>query len=117
MTYRRVRVTEEANLRSEQVLLRIGAVSSVLGVVVLFVAEAGLALTLGRMYPRVLGWGGMALGAAYVAAGALVAHNGFTVVGFTATVGSVLALWFLFLALALWRRAGEEVPRSGDPAR
>ena len=34
----------------------------------------------------------MALGAVYVAAGVLVAHSGFAVVGFTATAGLGLAL-------------------------
>jgi len=74
---------------------------------------SGLATALDRTYPRLLGWTAMALGGLYVVAGMLVAHNGFTVVGFTATAGLGLALWFLFLAVSLWRKAGEEARRSG----
>ena len=65
----------------------------------------GLALALARSYPQLLGWAGMVLGGVYVAAGVLVAHNGFTVVGFTATAGIGLAFWFLFLGFILWRKA------------
>lgn len=75
----------------------------------------GLAIALGRAYPRLLGWAGTALGALYLVVGVLVAHNGFTVVGLTASAGILLALWFLFLAVNLWRRAGAEVRPSARP--
>jgi hypothetical protein len=78
---------------------------------------SGLATALVRTHPRPLGWTGMALGALYVVAGVLVAHNGFTVVGFTATTGLGLALWFLFLAVSLWRKAGEATRGSGNRGR
>jgi len=67
----------------------------------------GVAVALDANHPRLLGWSGMMLGVLYLGAGVLVAHNGFTVVGITATAGLVLALWFLFLAVVLWRKAGE----------
>jgi len=69
----------------------------------------GLALALARSHPRLLGWAGMVLGGVYVAAGVLVAHNGFTVVGFTAMAGIGLAFWFLFLGFILWRKADSSI--------
>jgi hypothetical protein len=66
----------------------------------------GLAIALGNAYPRVLGWAAMVVGAIYVSLGLLVVHAGFAFVGLTMAAGALLALWFLVLAINLWRKAG-----------
>lgn len=65
----------------------------------------GLAIALGRAYPRLLGWTAMALGAIEIAFSLDLARHGFA--------GSPLAMatllmgpWTLFLAVCLWRKAG-----------
>ncbi len=65
----------------------------------------GLAIVLGRGYPRLLGWAATAIGALFVAVGVVTAHYGFADLRLTTTAGLLLALWFLLLAVNLWRRA------------
>ena len=67
----------------------------------------GLAIALGDLYPRLLGWAAMAVGAGWVALGLLVARDGFTHLDLTMWVSVLLALWVLVLAVFLWRKAGK----------
>jgi len=70
----------------------------------------GLAMVLGRAYPRLLGWAAIAIGVGLFANALNVAYNGFAfgsplgMVGLAASV--LLTLWTLILAFYLWRKAG-----------
>jgi hypothetical protein len=67
----------------------------------------GLAIALSDVYPKWLGWAAVVVGIGWVVLGLLVAHNGFTQVDLTISVGVLLALWVLVLAVFLWRKAGK----------
>lgn len=70
----------------------------------------GLAIALGRTYPRLLGWAAIAIGIGLFANALNVAYNGFAfgsplgMVGVAA--GFLLTLWSLILAFFMWRKAG-----------
>jgi hypothetical protein len=71
----------------------------------------GLAIALGRAYPRLLGWAAIAIGVGMFAGALNLAYNGFAfgsplgIVGLTA--GFLLTIWTLILAIYLWRKAGD----------
>lgn len=70
----------------------------------------GVAIALGRAYPRLLGWAAIAIGVGLFAEALNVAYNGFYfgsplgIVGLTASF--LLTLWILILAFFMWRKAG-----------
>lgn len=65
----------------------------------------GLAIALGRVYPRPLGWAAIALGATEVAYSLDLARNGFAASPLgMATL--LMAPWTVALAVNLWRKAG-----------
>jgi hypothetical protein len=65
----------------------------------------GLAIALGRAYPRLLGWAAIGLGASEVAYSLNLARNGFAMSAL-AMATLLMAPWTLFLAFNLWRKAG-----------
>jgi hypothetical protein len=65
----------------------------------------GLAMALGRAYPRLLGWAAIGLGATEVAYSFNLARNGFAMSAL-AMATLLMAPWTLFLAFNLWRKAG-----------
>jgi hypothetical protein len=70
----------------------------------------GLAIALGRAYPRLFGWAAVAVGVGMFANALNLAYNGFSfesplgMVGLGATF--LLTLWSLILAFFMWRKAG-----------
>ena len=70
----------------------------------------GLAIALGRDYPRPLGWAAIALGVVQVAYSVELARNGFAISPL-AIASVLLAPWALSVAVLLWRKAG----RGGAP--
>ena len=70
----------------------------------------GLAIALGRAYPRILGWIAIAVGAGQVVYALNLAYNGFSSEGSLVLVDVVTSLIYLpltlLLALYLWRKAG-----------
>jgi hypothetical protein len=65
----------------------------------------GLAIALGRAYPRPLGWAAIALAAVQVANSVELAYNGF--VGTPLTfVSLLLTPWAVVLVVYVWRKAG-----------
>jgi len=76
------------------------------GIVLLFF---GLAIALGRAYPRLLGWAAIAIGVGLFAYALNLAYNGFysgTLLGIVGGLAGILqTLWILILAFFLWRKA------------
>ena len=65
----------------------------------------GLAMALGRAYPRLLGWAAIGLGATEVAYSFNLARHGFTMSAL-GMASMLMVPWTLFLAFNLWRKAG-----------
>jgi hypothetical protein len=75
----------------------------------------GLAIARSRIYPRWLGWVGVAAGIAWFLSGLVVAYNGFAISTLGIALGGLsyllLLLWLLVLAALMWRRAGKELAK------
>ncbi len=74
----------------------------------------GLAIALGRAYPRFLGWIAIAVGVGQIVSALNVAYNGFPgpssegpLVLVLMATSLVALLWYLLLAFCLWRKAGD----------
>jgi Domain of unknown function (DUF4386) len=75
----------------------------------------GLAIARSRIYPRWLGWVGVAAGLAWFLSGLAVAYNGFAISTLGTALGGLsyilLFVWLLILAALMWRRAGKELAK------
>jgi hypothetical protein len=73
----------------------------------------GVAMTLGREYPKLLGWSGVILGLLQIALSFDLARHGF-MGSPLAMVGLLIAPWTLWLAFSLWRKAAKTSPASSS---
>jgi hypothetical protein len=68
----------------------------------------GLSMTLGRLFPRWVGWVGVVAGLGALAGGTTVAHTGFSPMASTVLLAPTIlgAVFLLATAVLMWRRAG-----------
>ena len=77
----------------------------------------GLAIGLGRIYPRWVGWMAAVSGAAFMYHGAVVAYEGF-VPSIPKLVGlALLAVWAFIMAVLMWRNGSRRPIVRPEPAR
>jgi hypothetical protein len=94
----------------------------------LTVALYGLAVGVGRGFPRWLGWVGLVMGLGWMAAGLMVGYNGFSVptsmaglppalvmpalMGMALLTGYGFLVWVVVMGVLMWRRAGQAAAAS-----
>ncbi len=79
----------------------------------------GLSLSLGRLYPRWLGWTASLAGMGFLGGGLVTAHAGFSSRAglFLHPALLLLAIFVVGSGVAMWKRAGQAPASSGAPGR
>ena len=97
--------------------IEIGVNSLSFSLVGLTLVLYGIALALGGIYPRWLGWLAAAAGVAQVIRGVDTSYQGF-VASITELIGlALLALWAVIMAVMMWRRSNSPTVLSREIAR